>query len=157
MEKGTKQFTKMVVERGTGSLLSDTDLPITKQHFVLILYTRDGMREKEKKITKWTILKSINQYASTLYTATVTTKAYVSILRRVFDHLSHDQARTVFTQACLSHDHIYSNIVKYSHKHACHRITYIVQYSHKYACHMITYRAHKHRVFCHLPHHHTNT
>ena len=52
MEKGTKQFTKMVVKRGTGSLLSDTDLPITKQHFVLILYTRDGMREKEKKITK---------------------------------------------------------------------------------------------------------
>ena len=61
MEKGTKQFTKMVVECGTGSLLSDTDLPITKQHFVLILYTRDGMREKEKnhKMNHFKINKSI--------------------------------------------------------------------------------------------------
>ena len=93
------------MEHGTSSLSSDTGLPITKQHIVLILYTRDGMREKERQITKWTILKSINQYAtfaSTLYTATLTTKAYDSILRRVFDHLSHHQARIVFTQACLS-------------------------------------------------------
>ena len=47
-----KNKNKLVMERGTGSLSSGTGLTVTKQHFVLILYTRDGMREKERQITK---------------------------------------------------------------------------------------------------------
>ena len=47
-----KNKNKLVMEHGTDSLSSDTGLPITKQHFVLILYSRDGLREKERQTTK---------------------------------------------------------------------------------------------------------